>query len=45
MKKAEIQEEIRHEEGNLHETQMEFDFVDLDQQDDFEIANTFFKEN
>lgn len=39
MTEANIHEEIRHEEGNLHETKMEFDLVDLDQQDDSEITS------
>ena len=45
MTEADIQEEIRHEEGNLHETEMEFDLVDLDQQDDSDITSTIIKES
>ena len=41
---ADIQEEIRHEEENLHKTDMEFDLVDLSQQDDSEITSTVIKE-
>ena len=44
MTEADIQEEIRHEEGNLHEIEMEFDLVDLNQQDDSKITSIVIKE-
>ena len=43
MTKTDIQEEIRHEEENFHETDMEFDLVYLSQQDDSEITSTNIK--
>ena len=44
MTEANIQEDIRHEEGNLHETEMEFDLVDLDRHDDSKITSIDIKE-
>ena len=44
MTEADIKEDIRHEERNLHETQMEFDLVNLDWQDDSEITSIVIKE-
>ena len=44
MTEADIQEEIRHEKGNLHETELEFHLIDLDQQDDSDITSIFIKE-
>ena len=44
MTKEAIREEIRHEEENIHETEMEFDLVELDKQDDSEITSIVIKE-
>ena len=44
MTKAEIEAEIRHKEEDLHETEQDFDLVDLDEHDDGEITSTIIKE-
>ena len=44
MTREDIHEEIRHKEENLHETEMEFDLVDLNQQDDSKITSIDIKE-
>ena len=44
MTEAEIQAEIRHEEEDLHETEQDFDLVDLDEHDDDEITSIVIKE-
>ena len=40
---AYIQEEIKHEKENLHETDMDFDLVDLSQKDDSNITSIAIK--
>ena len=38
MTEADVHEEVRHEEEDLHETETKFDLVDLDQQNDYETS-------
>ena len=44
MTEGEIQAKIRHEEEDLHETEHDFDLVDLDEHDEDEINSMIIKE-